>query len=135
MTLESPRPPEAAARRKTILVVDDDPAIREAVRGILTDEGFEVALAEDGVAALECLASMPPPSLILLDLRMPRMDGWQFLARHREAAEGNGSTARVPVVLLSGMTFIRDAPGVVDFLAKPLRPDKLLDCVRRFCPA
>lgn len=125
--------PRSRAGTPTILVVDDDPAIREAVRGILTDEGYDVALAEDGLEALDCLASMPPPSLILLDLRMPRMDGWEFLAR-RDAAHSDGSTPRVPIVLLSGMTFIRDAPGVVDFLAKPLRPEKLLECVRRFCP-
>jgi CheY-like chemotaxis protein len=115
--------------RRTILVVDDDPLIRDAVRELLTDNGYEVAVAEDGLAALERLASMPPPSLILLDLRMPRLDGWQFLARR----SGSPGSERVPVVLLSGMTFIRDAPGVVDFLAKPLRPEKLLDCVRRFC--
>lgn len=113
----------------SILVVDDDPLIRDAVRDLLTDHGYDVVLAEDGLDALERLEAMPPPSLILLDLRMPRMDGWQFLARHH----GSPAGARVPVVLLSGMTFIRDAPGVVDFLAKPLRPDKLLDCVRRFC--
>jgi len=113
----------------SILVVDDDPLIRDAVRDLLTNEGYEVTLAEDGAEALERLASMPPPSLILLDLRMPKMDGWQFLA----GRDRSGSVQKTPVVLLSGMTFIRDAPGVVDFLAKPLRPDKLLDCVRRFC--
>ena len=113
----------------TVLVVDDDPGIREAVEDLLTGEGYSVALAEDGLDALERLASMPPPCLILLDLRMPRLDGWQFLARRN----GSGDRARVPVVLLSGMTFIRDAPGVADFLAKPIRPEKLLDCVRRFC--
>ena len=110
-------------------MVDDDPLIRDAVRELLTDNGYEVAVAEDGLAAIEKLSSMPPPSLILLDLRMPRLDGWQFLARRA----GSPGSDHVPVVLLSGMTFIRDAPGVVDFLAKPLRPEKLLDCVRRFC--
>ena len=116
------------APRRTILVVDDDPLIRDAVRELLSDNGYDVVVAEDGLDALERLASMPPPSLILLDLRMPRMDGWQFLAERP-----SGTSSRVPVVLLSGMTFIRDAPGVVDFLAKPIRPDKLLDVVGRFC--
>lgn len=121
-------PPEAG-RSHSILVVDDDPQIRDAVRELLSEEGYDVVLAEDGQDALERLAAMPPPSLILLDLRMPRMDGWQFLAKR----DGSPAGTRVPVVLLSGMSFIRDAPGVVDFLAKPLRPEKLLDCVRRFC--
>jgi len=61
---------------------------------------------------------------------MPRVDGWEFLARR----DGDASS-RAPVVLLSGMTYIRDAPGVADFLAKPIRPEKLLECVRRFCQA
>jgi two-component system, NtrC family, response regulator HydG len=113
----------------TILVVDDDPGIRASLRDLLTSEGFEVRTAEDGQDALEQLDSMSVPSMILLDLRMPRLDGWQFLAR-RDPASPAG---RVPVVLLSGLAFIRDAPGVADFLSKPIRTDKLLDCVRRFC--
>lgn len=116
-----PKPP-------TVLVVDDDPAIRESVRDLLGSEGYDVRTATDGQDALEQLAKMEPPGLILLDLRMPRLDGWQFLAQRGEAIGLD-----VPVVLLSGMTFIRDAPGVADFLAKPIRPDKLLGCVRRFC--
>ncbi len=113
---------------RTILIVDDDPAIRDSVGDLLGEAGYDVCTAEDGEDALEKLARMDPPALILLDLRMPRLDGWQFLARRR-TSEG----PKVPVVLLSGMTFIRDAPGVADFLAKPIRPEKLLDCVRRFC--
>ena len=120
------REPSSAAR--TILVVDDDPAIRDSVRDLLEAEGYAVRTAVDGEDALEQLAHMEPPGLILLDLRMPRLDGWQFLAR-RNGTEDR----RVPVVLLSGMTFIRDAPGVADFLAKPIRPEALLACVQRFC--
>lgn len=110
-----------------ILVVDDDPGVREALREMLSEEGYSVITAEDGQDALERLGAMEPPCLILLDLKMPRVDGWEFLARR------DGAGKKTPVVLLSGMTFIRDAPGVADFLAKPIRPDKLLDCVRRFC--
>lgn len=113
---------------RTILVVDDDPVIRDALSDLLSGEGFAVETAEDGQAALERLDQIGPPSLILLDLRMPRMDGWEFLSRCQ-----NRKGERVPIVLLSGMAYIRDAPGVADFLAKPIRPEKLLDCVRRFC--
>ncbi len=110
-----------------ILVVDDDPTVREALRELLSGEGYAVVTADDGQDALDRLGAMEPPCLILLDLRMPRVDGWEFLARR------DGAGKKTPVVLLSGMAFIRDAPGVADFLAKPIRPDKLLDCVRRFC--
>ncbi|HEY6051560.1 MAG TPA: response regulator [Thermoanaerobaculia bacterium] len=112
-----------------ILLVDDDPAIRASLSDLLAGEGFEVATAEDGQAGLERLSKMGRPCLILLDLGMPRMDGWEFLSR----LNGEVTERRVPVVLLSGLGYIRDAPGVADFLAKPIRPDRLLDCVRRFC--
>jgi CheY-like chemotaxis protein len=60
---------------------------------------------------------------------MPVMDGWQFLAeRARDPA-----TRRTPVVLLSGLPYIPNAPGVADFLSKPIDAKRLLDCVRRFC--
>ena len=114
----------------TILLVDDDPVIRASLADLLAAEGFRVATAEDGQAALDCLSTLDSsPCLILLDLGMPRMDGWEFLAR----LNGKAKERRVPVVLLSGLAYIRDAPGVADFLAKPIRPDRLLDCVRRFC--
>jgi len=113
----------------TILLVDDDTVIRASLSDLLSAEGFRVATAEDGQAALECLSTMGTPCLILLDLGMPRMDGWEFLSR----LNGKVTERRVPVVLLSGLAYIRDAPGVADFLAKPIRPDRLLECVRRFC--
>lgn len=113
--------------RPIILVVDDDAAIRDSLRVLLTEEGYGVETAVDGQDALERLDAMEPPCLILLDLKMPRMDGWQFLARR------DGDSSRIPVVLLSGMAYIRDAPGVADFLAKPIRPDRVLECIRRFC--
>ena len=115
--------------RGTILLVDDDPVVRASLSDLLAAEGFDVATAEDGQAALDSLSKMGRPCLILLDLGMPRMDGWEFLSR----LNGEATDRRVPVVLLSGLGYIRDAPGVADFLAKPIRPDRLLDCVRRFC--
>ena len=81
--------------------------------------------AEARKAALERLSEIGDPSLILLDLGMPRMDGWEFLSR----LDRNRNDRRVPVVLLSGLAYIRDAPGVADFLAKPIRPDRLLEPV------
>jgi CheY-like chemotaxis protein len=65
--------------------------------------------------------------MILLDLMMPVMDGWQFLAERARRAY------RTPVVLLSGLAFIQDAPGVADFLSKPVDLAKLRSCLDRFC--
>jgi len=115
----------------TILVVEDDPSTRAAVVALLRGEGFTVRSAENGRRALELLAETAPPRLILLDLMMPVMDGWQFLEERRRAGASRGAGA--PVVLLSGLGFIRGAPGISDFLRKPIDAGALLDCVRRFC--
>jgi CheY-like chemotaxis protein len=113
--------------RKTVLVVDDDAAVRDGLVAFLEDEGYGAVGVENGRRALEALETMETPRLILLDLMMPVMDGWQFLA---ERARRSNAT---PVVLLSGLSFIRDAPGVADFLCKPVNFEKLRDCLDRFC--
>lgn len=111
-----------------ILVVDDDRGVREGVRALLESEGYAVATASDGAEAIEKLRG-GDVRLVLLDLAMPGVDGWQFLARR----ESEAGFPRAPVVLLSGLPFIRDAPGVADFIRKPIDSDRLLDCVHRLC--
>ena len=111
-----------------ILVVDDDAGVREGVRALLEGAGYVVATAADGAEAIEKLRASRV-SLVLLDLAMPGVDGWQFLARR----ESEAGFPRTPVVLLSGMQFIHDAPGVADFIRKPIDSDRLLDCVHRLC--
>jgi CheY-like chemotaxis protein len=115
------------SERGTVLVVDDDAAVREGLVDFLRDEGYAALGVENGRRALEVLETMQAPRLILLDLMMPVMDGWQFLA---ERARRSYAT---PVVLLSGLSFINDAPGVADFLCKPVNFEKLRDCLDRFC--
>ena len=117
------------AARSKILVVDDDDAILGSLGGLLESEGYEVEIAHNGREALDKLARTDPPALILLDLKMPVMDGWQFLSERSQDRASSG----VPIVLLSGLPFIPDAPGVADFLSKPIHPPRLLACVRRFC--
>lgn len=112
-----------------VLIVDDEEALLDALGRLLDSEGYEVETARNGKEALEKLATMAPPGLILLDLKMPVMDGWQFLA----ARAAESPTLRVPIVLLSGLGFIPNAPGVADFLSKPINPSRLLACVQRFC--
>jgi CheY-like chemotaxis protein len=86
--------------RRRILVVDDDASIRQFLELALTDRGYDVVTAEDGKAALEAIEGAPP-SLVLLDMRMPVMDGWAFAAAYRERPE-----PRAPVIVL---TAARDA--------------------------
>jgi CheY-like chemotaxis protein len=114
--------------RSKILIVDDDEATLTALAGLLELEGYRVEKARNGKEALEKLLA-GAPGLVLLDLKMPVMDGWQFLTERAK----DGSASETPVVLLSGLPFIPNAPGVADFLSKPIDPGQLLSCVRRFC--
>jgi CheY-like chemotaxis protein len=125
----APESRKAGARAAgTILVVDDDARVREGVARLLGADGYSVDAAADGAEGLEKLRT-PGVCLVLLDLAMPGIDGWQFLER----VGGKSGVPPVPVVLLSGLPFIHDAPGVADFIRKPIEPGRLLDCVRRFC--
>ncbi|HZU95415.1 MAG TPA: response regulator [Planctomycetota bacterium] len=111
-----------------ILIVDDDADIREIVSVVLAGEGHEVTTAVDGLAALELLRSGLRPSLTLLDLMMPRLDGEEFMKAVRSAPE----LAPGRVVILSGDTSARRKAvelGVEGCLLKPVELDDLLRVV------
>ncbi|WNG42301.1 response regulator [Archangium minus] len=112
-----------------VLVVDDDPDILEALSEILEAEGFEIRRARNGKEALERLEP-DPPQLILLDLMMPVMDGWEFAQRMRQKS----SVARIPIIVLSADRNVGSKAtdiGAVGHLAKPFELNDLLDMVRR----
>lgn len=101
-----------------VLVVDDDRDIREALVQILTEEGFDVTSAKDGVEALEQIARRTP-DVVLLDLMMPIMNGWQVL----QTLRGSVRYAKLPVVVLSALR----AEGCSDYIQKPVSLDRLLN--------
>jgi CheY-like chemotaxis protein len=115
------------APEKPVLLVDDDPGLRETTRYLLEEEGYRVRTAGDGEEAIQILASPPRPGLVLLDLVMPVMDGWQFLAE----AQSRGLLAEVPVVVVSATRGAKPA-GVEALLHKPARFDELLSTVARY---
>jgi CheY-like chemotaxis protein len=117
--------------KRTILVVDDDQDIRDTLTELLEEEGYSVVRASHGEEALAALQAEPRPSLILLDLMMPVMDGWQFRAEQRK----NPATAGIPVVIISatGKDDKVAALGAVQFLKKPIRLEELLDAVEKHC--
>lgn len=115
--------------RPDVLLVEDDEAIREALSEILQDEGFEVQTAVHGLAALLALETGARPRVILLDLMMPVMDGWQFMARLNAHAEWAG----IPVVVVSAA---KDGlpDGARCCLPKPVDLGALFDTVGPLCP-
>jgi CheY-like chemotaxis protein len=117
-----------------ILIVEDHSATRTALAQLLSGEGYEVAEAADGGAAVALLHSRRRPGLVLLDMLMPGMDGWQFLqARHSDPA-----LAAAPVVVLTAASEFSPstarALGADDVLLKPVDAEDLLDAVRRYFP-
>ncbi len=128
MTLSSTEP--ALAGPSCVLVIEDDHDARVALRNILEEEGYRVVSVTDGRRALDTLERMraEPPQLILLDLMLPVMDGWQFIERLR-AAHG---LSQIPIAVISA--FEREPPeGVVEYLRKPIKLEALLRLVARHC--
>lgn len=119
------------ANQRPILVVDDDEVILSTLALFLADEGYVVVVAGNGQEALE-RAEREHPRLILLDMKMPVMDGWAFAAAYRERPGPHA-----PIIV---MTAARDARGRAaeiaadGFLAKPFDLDRLLDLVRQHAP-
>ena len=114
-----------------VLVVDDDPDIRHLLSSVLTLEGYAVASASNGEEALSQLRSMPGARLILLDLRMPVMDGWEFRAEQSR----DPALRSIPVVLLSGDGDLEQAAASFDatsVLKKPFDLEELLVVVQRY---
>lgn len=109
-----------------ILVVDDDPHIRQMLAYALADEGYQVDEAADGRAALE-MVSRRRPDVILLDMKMPGMDGWEFARLHRER-HGH----QIPIVVLTAAPDVARRAADIDaegYVSKPFDLQVLLDRV------
>ncbi len=120
--------PHAEGQNDTVLVVDDDTSILDTVTAILSSEGYEVVSASSGQEALAAVARKQP-LVILLDMRMPIMDGWA-VAR---ALRSQGIS--VPIVVMTAADSAKrwaDEVGAEGFLAKPFGLDDLLAVVERF---
>ena len=109
-------------QKKTVLVVDDAPANIQVVNSILKDI-YKIRIATNGAKALELANATPPPDLILLDVMMPEMDGYEVCTR----LKGDSHTRDIPVIFLTGQTEIEDETrgfevGAVDYIHKPFSP-------------
>ena len=113
-----------------VLVVEDDMNLRESICAVLTEAGFTSWPAENGEVALE-RARAERPCVILLDLMMPIMNGWEFRTEQLRDPE----LSSIPVVIMTadGRAVEKARTLHADYLKKPIRPDALLELVRDYC--
>ncbi|GAC1352566.1 MAG: response regulator [Polyangiales bacterium] len=119
--------------KKRVLIVEDDQEIRDTLCEILSEEGYGVAGVENGMVALDWLRHQPNPGVILLDLMMPIMNGWQFRAEQMR----DPALAKIPVVIISATGSASQNVVPLDdpaaFIRKPIDLQKLLETVERCC--
>jgi CheY-like chemotaxis protein len=118
---------------KTLLVVDDEPIVKEALMQVFESQQCRVLLAESGAVALDLLTAHEP-DLIMLDMILPDTDGWELFRKIRTQTVGQ----KIPVIFLTGTLdpaneepLPEEDPPKSIFLAKPIAPNKLIDAVAR----
>ena len=114
---------------KTILVVEDDPSISFVMSELLEDEGFKVQVAENGVAALELLQRDGVPNLILLDMIMPKMNGWEFAKEF--AAKYDHLCPIIAITAAADAKQRAKDINAVDLIEKPFDFDKFLATIKK----
>ncbi|HXU73582.1 MAG TPA: response regulator [Polyangia bacterium] len=112
-----------------VLLVDDDQDLRDSVADLLRQRGYTVATAEDGHAALAIIAGARVPCIVLLDLVMPGMDGWKFLA----VVQADPTLSAIPIVIASAHAATHAPAGTAGVLRKPFDFDELFTMVARHC--
>jgi CheY-like chemotaxis protein len=115
---------------KTILIIDDEADLRDVLKLSMELEGYRCYTAADGEEGLEALEQIPRPGVILLDLMMPGLNGWQFLDRLRS----HPPLGEIPVVVMSAFSRMLGAMGGVEVVRKPIETDALLGIVKKYCP-
>ena len=115
-----------------VLLIDDDPLVREAVEALLHIEGYRVVTAAEGQEALDRLRDGFEPCVIVLDLMMPVKDGWQFRAEQVQ----DPHLASIPVIVCSAVDTLGPkaaALGIAAHVQKPIGVDSLLEMIGRHC--
>jgi two-component system nitrogen regulation response regulator NtrX len=125
---------KGASQRELVLIVDDDEDLRTAVRGVLENAGYPTAEANDGQEALAFMQqAQDKPALLLLDLMMPSMDGWQLRGRLRT----DPVLAAIPIVIMTAhagvLRAVSNARPETPVLSKPLDVVRLLQVVATYC--
>jgi CheY-like chemotaxis protein len=128
MAAKSPEKEQAS-----ILIVEDNPDVQESLAMVLAVTGYDVACVSNGREALDYLQRHSRPDVILLDIRMPVMDGWEFMTRQQQDAR----LSQIPVVVMSGYVdqkeIAKQSPGTL-YLTKPVNVDALRAAIQQSCP-
>lgn len=115
---------------ETILLVEDDDDIRSTLKEVLELEGYSVATAAHGQEAFERLEEIERPCIILLDLMMPVMNGWEFLEKQKV----HKKFSSIPVLVVSAAgEKARSASAAQGFVKKPIEVDGLLELIKKYC--
>ena len=114
---------------KKVLIIDDDPTLVKVLQPFLTSHDFSVSVARDGQEGLEA-AKKQTPDLIVLDVQMPRMNGYTFVFELKKVT----SIESVPIIVLTakeGMAEIFKVEGVKEYISKPFKPEVLLAAIKK----
>lgn len=125
-------PLDRSAAGRCVLVVDDEPETVDAVVELIEGEGLTTLRAQNGSEALDLLQGGARPSLILLDLKMPKMDGWEFCRRLAEDEDLSG----IPVAVVTASASVERVPerqNDAGFFVKPVNYRRLLELVKAYC--
>ncbi|CAD0229772.1 response regulator transcription factor [Planktothrix agardhii] len=119
----------------TVMIVDDSNALREIIAKMLQDSGMEVISAEDGVQALEKIEQVTQLDLVVLDIVMPNMNGYELCRQIKK----NPKTQNIPVVMCSSKSEDFDRiwgirQGADAYISKPFRPEELLSTIKQLLP-
>jgi len=115
---------------KKILVIDDDPTLIKVVQGFLKSNGFDVIVATNGQEGMS-LVQQAKPDLIVLDVLMPKMNGYAFIIELKKVIEGK----MPPVIVLTVKEEMKDlfgVEGVKDYIPKPFKPETLLQAIKKY---
>lgn len=117
------------SKYKSILVVEDNKEIQQSLKMALETEGYNVFTADNGKEGLDTLSRIPTPCLILLDLMMPVMNGWEFV----DVISKDIMLSTIPVVVVSAFGDKMGTPKTEGYIQKPIDLDALLNTVSKHC--